>query len=54
MIEKKTYTKAQHHKICEQQDKENPKNFQREIRLASDILIVTLDAFFFKVDLVQQ
>lgn len=42
---KDIYTKAEYHKICEQQGKENHKSFQREIRMPLDFLIVTLDAF---------
>lgn len=46
---KDIYTKAEYHKICEHQGKENHKNFQREIRMPLDFLIVTLDAFKRKV-----
>lgn len=38
---KKTY-QAQHHKTCEHQGKENPKSFQREIRMALNFLIITV------------
>lgn len=50
MVKKKKdiYTKAEYHKICEHQGKENHKSFQREIGILN-FLIVTLDAFIQRV-----